>query len=94
MIRGAARQSPSLSAVRWSRTNGRRASSRARGGTNLAWCLLPLPSSRFYNGWIHVLEDSELALLLMISGLHARFGYDRQVYLDGDTRLLQFGIGR
>jgi hypothetical protein len=56
--------------------------------------LLRLPPPLFFKGWIHVLEDTELALLLMIAALHARYGQDRQVYLDGDTRLLQFGIGR
>ncbi|SCE91462.1 hypothetical protein GA0070607_3156 [Micromonospora coriariae] len=56
--------------------------------------LLRLPAGLFLNGWIHVLEDSELSLLLMIATLHGRYGHDRQVYLDGETRLLQFGIGR
>jgi hypothetical protein len=62
-------------------------------GNNTAH-LLRLPSGLLLNGWIHVLEDGELALLLMIAALHALYGWDRQVYLDGETRLLQFGIGR
>ena len=56
--------------------------------------LLRLPPGLLHNGWIHVLEDGEIALLLMIAALHALYGWDRQVYLDGETRLLQFGLGR
>jgi hypothetical protein len=56
--------------------------------------LLRLPPGLFRNGWINVLDDTEITLLLMITALHARYGVDRQVYLDGESRLLQFGIGR
>jgi hypothetical protein len=55
--------------------------------------LLSLPSGLFTNGWIHLLEDSELAFLLMIAWLHARFGH-QPVFAASDIRLLQFGLGK
>ncbi|MGC5387270.1 hypothetical protein ACPXCJ_22485 [Micromonospora chalcea] len=56
--------------------------------------LIYLPASFFLNDWVHVLEDSEIAMLLMIGMLHARYGAERHVYVDGETRLSQFGVGR
>jgi hypothetical protein len=54
---------------------------------------LYLPGGLFLNGWIHVLEDSELAFLLMLSCLRSRF--DRMpVFATSEVRLLQFGLGR
>ena len=55
--------------------------------------LLRLPSGLFLNGWIHILEDSELAFLLMLACLRAKFG-DKPVFAAGEIRLLQFGVGR
>lgn len=55
--------------------------------------LLSLPAGLFTNGWIHLLEDSELAFLLMIAWLHARFGH-QPVFAASDIRLLQFGLGK
>jgi hypothetical protein len=55
--------------------------------------LVRLPSKVLLNGWIHVLEDSELAFLLMLAGLRSRFG-DKQLFAAGELRLLHFGIGR
>ena len=39
--------------------------------------LLRLPSGLFLNGWIHILEDSELAFLLMLACLRAKFSNKR-----------------
>jgi hypothetical protein len=55
--------------------------------------LLELPAGLFLNGWIHVLEDRELTFLLMIACLRSMYP-DQMVFLTGQTRLLEFGIGR
>lgn len=52
-----------------------------------------LPGGLFTNGWIHVLEDSELAFLLMLACLRSRFD-TTPVFATGEVRLLQFGLGR
>lgn len=54
---------------------------------------LYLPSGLFLNGWIHVLEDSELAFLLMLACQRSRVGKP-QVFATSQERLLQFGLGR
>jgi hypothetical protein len=54
---------------------------------------LYLPRGLFDNGWIHVLEDSELAFLLMLACLRSRSG-NAPVFATSETRLLQFGLGR
>ena len=52
-----------------------------------------LPRDLFLNGWIHVLEDSELAFILMLACLRSRF--DKVlVFATSEVRLLQFGLGR
>ncbi|HEX3957268.1 MAG TPA: hypothetical protein VHZ03_11630 [Trebonia sp.] len=52
-----------------------------------------LPGGLFLNGWIHVLEDSELAFMLMLACLRRRF--DKvPVFATSEVRLLQFGLGR
>ncbi|WP_093608062.1 hypothetical protein [Streptomyces indicus] len=56
--------------------------------------LLRLPAGLFLNGWIHLLEDSELAFLLMLACLHTHFGWQQQVFVPSDVRLLHFGLGR
>jgi hypothetical protein len=55
--------------------------------------LLRVPPGLFLNGWIHVLEDSELAFLLMLTCLRARFS-DKPVFAASEIRLLQFGLSR
>jgi hypothetical protein len=52
-----------------------------------------LPGGLFLNGWIHVLEDSELAFLLMLACLRSRFD-KTPVFATSEVRLLQFGLGR
>jgi hypothetical protein len=52
-----------------------------------------LPDGLFLNGWIHVLEDSELAFLLMLACLRSRFD-GKPVFATSEVRLLQFGLGR
>jgi hypothetical protein len=54
---------------------------------------LYLPRGLFDNGWIHVLEDSELAFLLMLACLRSRSG-SVPVFATSETRLLRFGLGR
>jgi hypothetical protein len=52
-----------------------------------------LPTSLFTNGWVHVLEDTELAFLLMLARCQAAVG-ERQVAIPEAMRLLHFGLGR
>jgi hypothetical protein len=52
-----------------------------------------LPGGLFLNGWIHVLEDSELAFMLMLACLRSRFD-KMPVFAASEVRLLQFGLGR
>lgn len=55
--------------------------------------LTTLPAGFILNSWVHVLEDSELALLLMIaSGIGGIPG--PLVAIPAEVRLLQYGIGR
>jgi hypothetical protein len=54
---------------------------------------LYLPRGLFDNGWIHVLEDSELAFLLMLACLRFQHG-SAPVFATSETRLLRFGLGR
>lgn len=54
---------------------------------------LYLPRGLLLNGWIHVLEDTELAFLLMLACMRAVFG-NKPVFVAGEIRLLQFGLGR
>jgi hypothetical protein len=53
-----------------------------------------LPASFVTNGWIHLLEDSEIVFLLMLSVLHSLFPSSPTVFVASDIRLLQFGVGR
>jgi hypothetical protein len=53
----------------------------------------PLPVTLFTNGWIHVLEDTELALLLMMASGHHTMA-DQAFRITSADRLLRFGIGR
>lgn len=55
--------------------------------------LLQLPAGLFLNGWIHVLEDRELTFLLMLASMRAQFP-GQKVFIPGQTRLLEFGLGR
>jgi hypothetical protein len=52
-----------------------------------------LLASLFTNGWIHVLEDTELAFLLMLARWQAAVG-GKQAAIPEATRLLNFGLGR
>jgi hypothetical protein len=54
---------------------------------------LRLPKGLLLNGWIHALEDSELAFLLMLACMRTLFR-TQQVFIPGEARLLQFGLGR
>ncbi|MDP9864913.1 MULTISPECIES: hypothetical protein [Streptosporangium] len=52
-----------------------------------------LPAALFLNGWIHVLEDSELAFLMML--IHWReMTQTFQVKIPSDIRVLHYGIGK
>jgi hypothetical protein len=52
-----------------------------------------VPVELFSRGWIHVLEDTELAFILMIATCHHLQG-GREFRLASADRLLRFGIGR
>ncbi|MEU8276477.1 hypothetical protein ACFYOK_36015 [Microbispora bryophytorum] len=52
-----------------------------------------LPPSLFLNGWIHVLEDSELTFLMML--IHWQWKTrTHPVKIPSDDRVLRYGIGR
>ncbi len=53
-----------------------------------------LPSEFISQGWIHVLEDSEINLLLMVACGLGTLPDPSHVAIPGDVRLLQYGIGR
>lgn len=50
-----------------------------------------LPVSIFTQGWVHYLEDTELAFLLMVASLGA---ISEEVKIPGETRLRHYGVGR
>jgi hypothetical protein len=51
----------------------------------------PVPVTLFTNGWIHILEDSELAFILMMAAVHHATG--GQVFtITAEDRLLRFGM--
>ena len=52
-----------------------------------------VPSSLFTNGWIHVLEDSELVLLLIAARMRSRHG-DTPQPLPSGPRKLHYGLSR
>ncbi|MBF6278084.1 hypothetical protein [Nocardia nova] len=52
-----------------------------------------IPVTLFTNGWVHVLEDSELALLLMTIRMHHLHG-DEPQKLAASVRLLNYGLSR
>ncbi|QDY11218.1 hypothetical protein FJK98_32160 [Micromonospora sp. HM134] len=53
-----------------------------------------LPTSFFLNGWVHVLEDSEIVFLLMLAWLRYRWPAAEYHFLKGEWRILHFGLGR
>lgn len=53
-----------------------------------------LPSSFINNGWVHLLEDGELALLLMVACRRGANPGETDVAIPGDTRVHHYGIGR
>lgn len=52
-----------------------------------------IPIQFFTNGWIHVLEDSEIAFLLILAFLHSK-NPDGQFVFNAEERVLNFGLGR
>jgi hypothetical protein len=73
---------------------GRRAT-----GANIAYQVplgeptFPVPAALFTSGWIHVLEDTELAFILMLAAGHHENG-GQQVSVPGTERLDSYGLGR
>lgn len=56
---------------------------------------ITLPAEFITNSWLHVLEDSELTLLLMIAyGRGTLPDVDGYVAIPSEVRLLHYGIGR
>jgi len=68
-------------------------------GQNIAYedplreAAFPVPVTLFTSGWIHVLEDTELAFILMLAARYHENG-GQQISIDGTTRLDRYGIGR
>lgn len=57
--------------------------------------VLTLPSTLITSGWIHVLEDSELAVLLMVAcGIGRLPNQGSKIAIPADVRLLHYGISR
>ncbi len=52
-----------------------------------------LPFEFITNGWVHLLEDSEITLLLMVACGLGRNPGEENVAVPADVRLLQYGIG-
>ncbi|UQB75914.1 hypothetical protein KI427_27155 (plasmid) [Rhodococcus ruber] len=52
-----------------------------------------VPTHLFTNGWIYVLEDSELALLLIATRMRHKYG-DTGHRITASTRLLNYGLSR
>ncbi|MFD1540191.1 hypothetical protein [Nonomuraea guangzhouensis] len=53
-----------------------------------------LPLGLFTNGWIHLLEDTELAFLMMVAHASQRTDPEERVKIESGTRLLHYGLGR
>ena len=53
-----------------------------------------LPGEFISNGWMHVLEDSEIAVLFMAACQRGGFADDFGYAVPGAVRLLNYGIGR
>jgi hypothetical protein len=53
-----------------------------------------LPSGLFSNGWIHLLEDTELAFLMMVALVAQHGKQGAKVKISSDMRLLHYGLGR
>lgn len=53
-----------------------------------------VPEGLITNGWVHVLEDSELALLLMVACGIGNIDKDGSIAIPSEVRLLNYGIGR
>ncbi|MEU9888454.1 hypothetical protein [Sphaerisporangium sp. NPDC051011] len=53
-----------------------------------------LPVGLFRNGWIHLLEDTELAFLMMVAHASPPLGTGKSVKIPSGCRLLHYGIGR
>lgn len=53
-----------------------------------------LPLGLFSNGWIHLLEDAELAFLMMLIVVTQLGHQGEWVKIPAEQRLLHYGIGR
>jgi hypothetical protein len=53
-----------------------------------------VPSNFIGNGWLHILEDSEIAVLLMIACGHGGWRDGQLVAIPSETRLRHYGIHR
>jgi hypothetical protein len=77
---------------RWSYRYGSRNNDRyrtpRRGDTTFS-----IPTELFTNGWIHILEDSEIALLLILAYLQAK-APGSEFTINSEERVLNFGLGR
>ncbi|WP_433469402.1 hypothetical protein [Spirillospora sp. CA-128828] len=53
-----------------------------------------LPTGLFSNGWVHLLDDTELAVLMMILAVTQLSTQGEWVKIESSVRLLNYGIGR
>jgi hypothetical protein len=51
----------------------------------------PVPVTLFTNGWIHILEDTELSFILMMAAAHHALG-GQPFAITADSRLLGYGM--
>src|SRR5690242_7465490 len=54
--------------------------------------VFPVPVTLFTSGWVHVLEDTELAFILMTAACH--HSLSGAFRIPAADRLLRFGLGR
>jgi hypothetical protein len=76
-----------------------REDARATGDNDVYWApaaaddFFTVPLTLFTNGWIHVLQDSELALLLITARLREKYG-DEAHAIGGGGQKLNYGLSR
>jgi len=56
--------------------------------------IVRLPAEFITKGWVHLLEDSEIATLLMVACGYGNVSNDSSIAIPGATRVQHYGLGR